>query len=240
MRKGLFRASAIGSFAASAAIASADVRVVHASPDAPNVDVVVNDNFAAPAFVNAPYRGVTNYADLPTGTYNFKVVPTGLPAPVVIDATLPIDGNTDYTIAATNVLASITPQVYVDDNTLSATDARVRFIHLSPNAPSVDIGLAGGGPNLFSDVQFQENGGYINVAPGAYDLDVRVAGTSTVALSVSNLVLNPNTVYTVFAMGLLGSSDAPLQAVVSVDAVPEPSSLLLLALGGLSFFRRRG
>jgi hypothetical protein len=219
--------------------AAADVRVVHASPDAPNVDVIVNDNFASPAFVNAPFTGVTSYADLPTGTYNFKVVPTGANAPVVIDATLPIDGALDYSIAATDILSEITPQVYIDDNTLDPANARVRFIHLAPNAPNVDIGLAGGGATLFPDVQFQENAGYISVAPGTFDLDVRLAGTSTVALSVPGLVLEANTVYTVYAMGLLGSTTTPLQAVVSVDAVPEPGSLVLLAAGCALLRRRR-
>jgi len=212
---------------------------VHASPDAPNVDVIVNDNFGSPAFSNAPYTGVTPYAQLPSANYNFKVVPAGQIAPVVIDATLPIDGATDYTIAATNVLSQITPQVYVDDNTLSPLQARVRFIHLSPGSPNVDVGLAGGGPNLFSDVQFTENGGYLSVNPGTFDLDVRVAGTSTVALNVPGLMLEANTVYTVYAMGLLGSSTTPLSAIVSVDAVPEPATLSLLAVAGLLLARRR-
>lgn len=217
--------------------ASAGVRVVHASPDAPNVDVVVNDDFAAPAFVNAPFQGVTGYAPLPTGNYNFKVVPTGLNAPVVIDATLPIDGNTDYTVAATGLLAGIQPAVYVDDNSLISDKARVRFIHLSPDAPAVDIGLAGGGSLVYSDVEFRENGGYRILDPGTYDLDVLVAGTSNIALSLNDISLSPNTVYTVYAMGQL--SNGSLGAVISVDAVPEPTSLMLLAVGALAMLRRR-
>ncbi len=219
--------------------AQADVRVVHASPDAPNVDVIVNDNFATPAFSNAPFRGVTPYATLPSGTYNFKVVPSGTTAPVVIDATLPLDAALDYTIAATGVLASIAPAVYQDDNTLSSTQARLRFIHLSPNAPAVSINVAGGGPSLFSDVEFRENGGYVSVAPGTYDLDVRLFNGGGLVLSVPGVALAANTVYTVYATGLVGSTSTPLSAVLSVDAIPEPGTLTLLGLGAMLALRRR-
>lgn len=224
----------------SAAAAVADLRVVHASPDAPNVDVIVNNNFGAPLFSNAPFTGVTNYVAVPTGLYNVKVVPTGQTQPAVIDADLNIDGALDYTVAATGLLTGITPAVYVDDNTLDPNNARIRFIHLSPNAPAVDIAVANGGPVLFGDVEFRENGGYINVPAGTYPLEVRVAGTSTVALTLDPLAVNANTVYSVFAMGLLQSQTAPLRAVVSVDAVPEPGSLALLAAAAAFALRRRG
>lgn len=230
---------AVAAILSAPTVTLADVRVIHASPDAPNVDVIVNDNFGAPLFSNAPYRGVTDYAPVPTGTYNVKVVPAGAQAPIVINADLTIDGALDYSVAASNTLASISPLVFVDDNTLNPASARVRFIHLSPNAPNVDIAVAGGGPTLWSDVQFTENGGYIDVAPGSYDLNVLVAGTSTIALPVNGLSVSANTVYTVYAMGLLGSTATPLEAIVSIDAVPEPASLALLGLGGLLMLRRR-
>lgn len=222
-----------------AAPASASVRVAHASPDAPAVDVVVNNSFAVPAFSNLPYRSVSAYASLPSATYNFKVVPAGASDPVVIDADLAIDAAKDYTVAAGNTLASITPFVFEDDNTLAPGAARVRFLHLSANAPSVDIALAGGGATLFDGVSFGESGGYITVAPGSYDLDVLVDGTTDIALSVGGLALSANTVYTVYALGLLGSTATPLEAVVSVDAVPEPGALALLSLGAVAALRRR-
>ena len=63
---------------------TADVRVVHASSDAPPVDVVANDNFAAPAVVNLAFTEVTDFLNLAPGDINVKVVPTGTMAPVVI------------------------------------------------------------------------------------------------------------------------------------------------------------
>lgn len=233
MQKCLFVAAA-ASLAASAA--HADVRAFHGSPDAPVVDVLVNDTIRA--FEGLAFEGVTDYAFLPSDTYNFKVVPTGGgPGDAVIDADLPIDENMDYTIVATDLLANITPIVLNDDNTLDANNARIRFFHGSPDAPAVDIRVADGGPTLFSNVSFQGVGDYVAVPGGAYDLEVVVSGTDQVALTLDDFLVNNNTVYTVFATGLL--SDNSLNAVATVDAVPAPGALALLGLAGLGAVRRR-
>jgi hypothetical protein len=205
-------------FAATALAAGpARVRVVHASPDAPAVDVWVND--AIIAFSNAPFKGITDYAELDAGTYNVKVVPTGAAEPVVIEADLDLAADTDYTVVAVGQLAAIEPLVLVDNNSMPAAGkAHVRFVHASPDAPAVDIAVAGG-PVLFSNVPFKGVGDYLPVDAGTYDLEVRLAGTDTVALSVPGVALADQTVYTIFAMGLAGGEPA-LQAVPSVDAEP--------------------
>lgn len=198
----------------------AKVRVVHASPDAPAVDVWVNDGVA---FSNAPFKGITNYAELAAGTYNVKVVPTGATEPVVIEADLSLTADTDYTVVAVGQLANIEPLVLVDNNsTPAAGKAHVRFVHASPDAPAVDIAVKGG-PVLFSNVAFKGVGDYLPVDAATYDLEVRLAGTDTVALSVPGLALADQTVYTVFAMGLAGG-EPTLTAVPSVDASP-PATL---------------
>ena len=192
----------------------ARVRVVHASPDAPAVDVLVNDGVA---FSNAPFKGITDYAALDTGTYNVKVVPTGAKDPVVIEADLALEAK-DYTVVAVGLLANIEPLVLIDNNSAPAAGkAHVRFVHASPDAPAVDIAVKGG-PVLFSNVSFKEIGDYLPVDAGTYDLEVRLAGTSTVALAVPGLALQDGTVYTVFAMGLAGG-EPTLMAVPSVDAM---------------------
>jgi hypothetical protein len=199
----------------------ARVRVVHASPDAPAVDVWVND--ATVAFSNAPFKGITQYADLDAATYNVKVVPTGAKEPVVIEADLELAADTDYTVVAVGKLADIEPLVLMDNNSLPAAGkAHVRFVHASPDAPAVDIAVTGG-PVLFSNVSFKGVGAYLPVDAATYDLEVRLAGTETVALSVPGLALADQTVYTVFAMGLAAGEPA-LEAVPSVDA--EPTVLL--------------
>jgi len=206
---------------------SARIRVVHASPDAPAVDVLVND---AVAFSNAPFKGITDYASIPPATYNIKVVPTGATTPVVIETDLTLNAEASgYTVVAVGPLAAIEPLVLVDNNTTPAAGfAHVRFVHASPDAPAVDIAVKGG-PVLFSDVRFKEVGDYISVPATTYDLEVRLAGTDTVALDVPGLSLADRSVYTVFAMGLAAGTPS-LMAVPSVDAAFGPA--VLPAAGG--------
>lgn len=204
----------------------ARVRVVHASPDAPAVDVWVNDG---EAFTNAPFKGITDYASLDVGTYNVKVVPAGATEPVVIEADLTLEAK-DYTVVAVGNLADIEPLVLVDNNAAPAAGkAHVRFVHASPDAPAVDVAVTGG-PVLFSNVAFKGTGDYLPVDAGTYDLEVRLAGTETVALAVPGVALSDGTVYTVFAMGLAGGEPA-LAAVLSADAV---STMMLPTTGGSS------
>jgi LPXTG-motif cell wall-anchored protein len=218
----------------------ARVRVVHASPDAPAVDVWVDGSVA---FSNAPFQGITDYAELSPATYNVQVTPTGATEPVVIDADLALAANTDYTVVAVGQLANIEPLVLVDNNSAPAAGkAHVRFVHASPDAPAVDIAVANGGPVLFSNIEFKGVGDYLPVDAGTYDLEARLAGTSDVALSVPGVNLQAGNVYTIFAMGLAGGEPA-LTAVASLDAsydqpttLPETggevTSLWLLAILG--------
>jgi LPXTG-motif cell wall-anchored protein len=114
-------------------------------------------------------------------------------------------------------LANIEPLVLIDNNSAPAAGkAHVRFVHASPDAPAVDIAVTGG-PVLFANVPFKGTGDYLPVDAGTYDLEARLAGTETVALSVPGVMLEDGKVYTIFAMGLAGGQPA-LTAVPSVDA----------------------
>lgn len=218
--------------------ALADIRVIHASPDTPPVDIYVNavpGPGVTPAISGLGFTQATPYVGLPAGSYDFRVTPAGAAAPIALELLgVGLAPNTDYTVAAINFFSSIEALTLVDDNTIDPAAARIRFVHTSPDAPAVDIRLAGGGPILFSNVAFRETGGYVTVPGGSYDLEVTVAGTNTVALSLPGVGVNNGFVYSVFAMGDL----ANLQAVTFVD-VPAPGSLGMIAVAGLLAARRR-
>lgn len=240
----LVLATATAAFAQGGA---AKVRVVHASPDAPAVDVLVN---GTAAFTNAPFTGITDYAELDAGSYNVQVVPTGETEPVVIDADVTLDAGTNYSVVAVGTLENIEPLVLVDDSSAPAEGmAHVRFVHASPDAPAVDIAVADGGPVIFENVAFKGSAGYTPVDAGTYDLEARLAGTDTVALSVPGVSLEAGKAYTVFAMGLVDGEPA-LQAVLAEDALaqemapetmpetggsqPFNSTLILVVLGAMA------
>lgn len=224
--------------AGAASAGPANVKVVHASPDAPPVDITVN---GAVAFANLPFQSGTVYAPLAPDTYNVGVNVAGT-STTVFSTPLTVAADTNYSVVAVGRVGTtgefgVLP--LVDNNTLIADRARIRFVHASPNAPAVDITLTDG-TILFGNVSFRGVGDYISVPGGSYDLQVRVAGTSTVALNVPGVGFGNNTVTTVYAMGLLGGAGVQaLAAVPIIDAIPAPGALAALGAGGVLALRRR-
>ena len=176
------------------------VRALHASPDAPAVDVYVNDRLVAR---NLSYKNFTPYFRLPTGLYNISVFPTGTKANPVIRTQLQLPARTIYTLAARGILKDIAIQPILDPIVPYAPGTSlIRFIHLSPNTPPVDITLPNG-QRIFQDVEYTEVTGYIPVRPGTYTIQARPTGTEKVALLVPNIRLLPNRIYSIYAVGLL-------------------------------------
>jgi hypothetical protein len=201
---------------------NAMVRVAHLSPDAPNVDVWVNGAKVA-ALTNVPFKAVSGYLALPAGEITVWVVPTGKTEPKVVDAKIKIEGGKMYTVAATGMLTpamgqkAFGAQVFTDNvTTPAAGNAHIRVIHTSPNAPAVDIAVRGGAV-LIPNLAYPAASNYLPVPANTYNLEVRAAGTMTVALPLNGVKLDAGKVYTVFAVGLLGDAKSPLTVVVAVD-----------------------
>ncbi|MFQ3630178.1 DUF4397 domain-containing protein [Roseiflexus sp.] len=202
--------------AAFAQSGTAKVRVVHASPDAPAVDVIVNGNRA---LTNVPFFAASAYLDLPAGSYDIQVVPAGATSPVVIDAKgVRIEAGKAYTIAATGKLADIKPTILMDDlTTPAAGKAHVRVIHFSPDAPAVDIKVAGG-PTLISNLAFPNASNYLPVDAGSYNLQVTPAGGTAVVLDLKGVALEAGKIYDVFAVGEL--ANIKVEVAVTTPAAP--------------------
>ena len=204
----------------SAQESQARVRIVHASPDAPNVDIWVDGSVAV---ADLPFNEATDYIALPAGDYDVAVTPTGgAAADAVIEATLTLEAGMDYTVAAVGQVADIAPLVLEDTNAAPASGkAHIRVVHASPDAPNVAVAVAGG-PVLIENLAFPTASSYLPVDAGTYDLDVRPAGTETVAIDINGFMAEAGTIYTVFATGLAG--DGSLGVLPLVDATNPSSS----------------
>ena len=98
------------------------IRVLHASPDAPAVDVYVD---GAKAITDLAFGSITDYTPVTAGNHAIKVCATGSTTVCPIDVpALAVADGMKYTIAATNELAKITAQVITDAP--SATHDRQR------------------------------------------------------------------------------------------------------------------
>lgn len=184
----------------------AKVLVTHASPDAPGVDLLVDGSKQNSAALSFPSN--TGYLQVESGTRNVKVNVSGT-STTVINADLTLEKDKNYSVFAIDSVSKISALVLADDLTAPAAGkAHVRFVHLSPNAPAVDVAVASSGAVVFGNKAFKEYTAFTPLDAGTYNLDVRVAGTSTVALVLPAITLESGKIYTVFAKGFLGGSGA--------------------------------
>jgi hypothetical protein len=191
--------------APAATLGAAKVNIVHASPDAPGVDLLLNDTKINSAPV--VYLDKTGYISVIEGTQNVKVNVAGT-STSVINANIPFAKNVNYSIFAVDSVSKISALLTTDDLTAPAAGkAHVRFIHLSPNAPAVDVALTGGAV-VFGNKSFKDFTAFTPLDAGTYDLEVRVAGTATVALPLPGIALTAGKIYTVYAKGFLGGVGA--------------------------------
>ncbi len=193
--------------------ATSYLRVFHASPDAPPVDVYANGTKLA---TNISYGGFTEYMPVPAGRYNVRVFPVGQTLNPVINTDVDIAPGTIITVAAVGRLADIELLPVHDPVILIPPGmANLRFGHLSPNAPAVDIVLPDG-TKLFTNVGYKQVTNYVPAYPGTYSIFVRPAGTGQNVLYVPNINLSGDRFYTIYAIGLVGETP-PLQVVIPLD-----------------------
>lgn len=189
----------------------ANLMVVHASPDAPQVDIYVDGTKVRDTL---SFPGNTSYLQINSGTRNIKVNVAGTNTTVIGPVDLSFNANTNTSIFAIDSVAKISPLVVSDDLTAPASGkAHIRFIHLSPNAPGVDVSVTGQpqGTGLFTNRTFNKTitgseSSFTPVDAGTYNLEVRLANTLTVVLPLPGITLSAGKIYTVFASGFVGGS----------------------------------
>lgn len=202
----------------------ANLRVVHASPDTPGVDVVVNGDFANPlvpglTFPNtAPTDG---YVGVPADTYDVTVTDSATQGLMPIMEPLTVAAGSETTVIAVGFLADVRLLLLADDNRRLATAAKVRLVHGAPSAGLVDIYVTADGdianvdPN-FEDVPLEAETGYVELAEGSYVVTVTGSDSKAPAFDPVPISVNASGVYTAIVRDAAGGG-APFGVIVLDD-----------------------
>lgn len=233
-----------------AAVKTTELRVAQLSPSIEAVDFCLrregDATFNGPylsAQLNEPagllYGKVTKYVIIPEGTYTVRFVPAGQakcdPAlnGAVDVASLKLETGKRYTAAAMGQIAPQDPNVqpfsvklYADRTSIAAGKVSLTFIHASPDAPKVDVGLGTGADfkPIFTDVAFGEKGqaegkSYFEADPmEANILTIRPSGTTTDVLMIQGFALPAGTIATTYAIGDVSGAPKPLAGLVCFDS----------------------
>ncbi|NEZ45958.1 DUF4397 domain-containing protein [Clostridium niameyense] len=189
------------------------IRILHASPNAPNVDVYINNE---PKAKNITYKEFTEYMPLNSGTYNLKVFPTGNTTTPVINENLFFPPKGIYTIAIYGLLEDIGLMPILDKRLdyTNPTKVYVKVIHLSPNTPTIDVYF--NDQIAFRNISYENITQYLSIPPNNYTIDLKLAGTNKTILTVPNANLTPNRYYSVYLVGF-ANRDPGLQLLIPLD-----------------------
>lgn len=158
-------------------------------PTPPAVDIFVDGQAV---LTGVAFPAISNYLEVPAGEHQVAVAPAGQGmSSAVINTKVTVTAGNAYSVAAVGLLADNTlrAQVYNDNLSAPATGkAHVRVLHLSPDAPAVDV-KAAGGPTLISGLAFPNASDYLPVDAGSYDLQVTPAGGNTVVIDLAGTQL---------------------------------------------------
>jgi hypothetical protein len=197
------------------------VRVVHASSDAPAVDILANGNVV---FQGLPFKSFTEYTPVPPGTYTFSINLAGTSTTVLTNGPNTLQGGSAYTFFAIGKVADGTLKVMGAGDLVTAPGTRMvnlRVIHGASTAPTVDVYATTPYAPLpdspaLTAVPYPLAGPYLTVPAGVYQARVTPTGTKTVAIDSGRLALQGNTVRTVVALDP-SSQGGPFELLVLPD-----------------------
>lgn len=193
------------------------VRFVHASPDAPAVDVVVDGQ---PIAQDVAFGSATEYMPLTVGDHQVQIVPTDGGDPIH-DQTVTLDGQAAYILAAVGQAAEVQMQVnQVNVAPTPSGQARFRVVHAVPDGPAVDVAVAGSEGPLVDAIGFPGVSDYQDIAAGTYDLEVRSNDGGEVLATASQVQFEAGQAYDLFALGQAGAGNISVLALATRVSVP--------------------
>jgi hypothetical protein len=193
------------------------VRAVHSAAGVGEVDVwnVTDPGKPAPLYENLDFGAAGNALDVPAGAYALGIDTNDDAVP---DLTFELPELAAGTVANVFAVASegdVFLLAQLPDGTTVRVDPRgptayLRVLHLSPDAPAVDVFVDGAEDPAVSRLEFPEGTAYLALPAAIYDFDVAPAGTSAAAsvLPIDDLALAAGKYYTAVAIDEVSSLGA--------------------------------
>jgi hypothetical protein len=156
------------------------VRIIDASPDAPGMDIYMNN--AAVAY-NLGFGTLTSYVPVNPTTYTVTATQAGTKQAMSSSKATFVTGS-QYTVLIGNISASL-QQLVLKDQSQAAPSGQIslRFIDQATRIAAQDIYLVPAGQKLtavtpvYTNIIFNTNTGYLNIPSGTYTLVMVPTGT---------------------------------------------------------------
>jgi hypothetical protein len=185
----------------------ATVRVLHAAPETPRLEVVLEGE----SRTSLEYAELSDRFTVESGDRRLQLLVAG-ETEALIDLDTLFDSGLQYTVLAAGRAGDIMPIVLVDDPTPADTgETRVRLVHAAPTAGTVDIYISEPGSELgtqtpvHASVAFGDASEYMVLESTTYQVRVATAGGTELLVDLPLLVLSSLRVVTIVLMDTMGS-----------------------------------
>lgn len=204
------------------------VRFVHTSPDAPAVDIKVDNATSTPVFANTAFGKVSSSLEVESKSYSFVVTAAGGNEAVVAYEPVALESGKVYTVMAHGTLDPTDAypfgvRVFIDndqgtqfvDLTAKSLSLSTRIMvgHMVAGGPPVNI--AYNGQEILNGFSYPSVTTYQSLAAGTGNVTVSVPGLGNI-ITLNDLNLKGDSSYTVFAYGDI-TNLASIQALVLQD-----------------------
>lgn len=174
------------------------IRALHAVPNSDAVDIYINDTLF---FKAIRFTQFSPYVYVPEGTYEMKVYAVDTTENPILTENIEVRNGELVTIAVSgNVDDLQLVSIKEDKERAQIGYSKIRVVHLSPNAPEVDILIDG--EVLFKDIEFRDISDYVEILAGDYRLDIEAVASGRILRS-NQKTINPDRIYTFYALGNL-------------------------------------
>jgi hypothetical protein len=175
------------------------VSIYHASPNAPEVDVYVDER----PVNRLEFTDYTGYLNFYTGDRKLKVNPFNANN-ALIDTTVTFVDGGFYSVFIVDSLSDVEALTIRDSASAPAEGkAKIRFINLSPDATAFDVTLNDDESPLFANQAFKDPSDFIEVSAEESSFVVKAAGGADKLVSASDVDIRPGRFYTVIARGFV-------------------------------------
>lgn len=177
------------------------VGLYHASPDAPSLDILMENGRIN--YYPLRYADYTNYLNFYAGERNMRVSPVNA-SNVVVDTTFTFETGAAYSIFYVNEYDDMQAMLVEDEEvSISPGEASVRFVHLSPDSPEVNVTrtMEGDLTTLAEGNAYLDATDFITVDSGVQSFQVNLTDGGAEVLSIPDLNLRSGGVYTIVARG---------------------------------------
>lgn len=212
-------------------VEQAQLRVIHASADAPAVNIMVN-GAAVDGLTGVDYSVGSGFLALDEATYSVAVdgiLPDESTVQVLDLGDLALSGNTEYTVVAHGVVAEdgnanndLAAAIISNAETEPADgNIRLQVLHAAPNAPTVDLHVTGAEDELgapLGTLAYGDVTGQVEVPAGIYRVRLVLPEGSDGAGAVAFDVVLPD---------LAAGADLFVAAVPMTGVMTSPVKLLV-------------